>query len=60
MYRRRIHSICNCSAHLFPVQMRYAGYRRRYGHWVHVMVCPVSGRERYYRYDCFNRIRRVA
>lgn len=59
MFRPHIHSVCNCSAHLFPVRMRYAGQRVRLGRWVHVMYCPVSGFERYYVY-IGRRIRRVA
>lgn len=60
MFRPRIRTICNCSAHLFPVRMRFGGTRNRYGRLVYVMYCPVSGLERIYIYTRFGRIRRVA
>lgn len=60
MLRRKIHSVCSCAAHLFPVRMRYGGKRWLRGNVVHVMYCPVSGRERYYVYTPFDGIRRVA
>jgi len=63
MYRPRIQSVCNCSAHLFPVRMRYAGQQWRNGRLVHVLYCPVSGVERYYIYQRYHyrwQIRRVA
>lgn len=47
-YRPRIHTICNCSAHVFPIRMRYVGQHFRRGRRVHVMACPVSGIERHY------------
>lgn len=59
MFRKRIYSICNCSAHLFPVHMRFRGTRIWYGQVVYVMYCPISGLERCYIYRG-NRIRRVA
>ena len=60
MFRPRIHSTCNCSAHIFPVPMRYIGEQVRRGRWVHVMICPLSGRERHYVYIHGRRITRVA
>jgi hypothetical protein len=50
MFRPRIHTVCNCRAHPFPLAMRYAGQQVRGGRWVHVMYCPVSGMERHYIY----------
>lgn len=60
MFRPHIHSVCNCSAHLFPVRMHYIGEQVRRGRWVHVMICPISGIERHYIYLRGRRIRRVA
>jgi len=60
MFKPRIHSICNCGVHLFPVRMRYRGERRRGGWWVHVMRCPVCGREKHYVYLRGRIIKRVA
>ena len=64
MYKRHIHAVCNCSAHLFPVRMRYGGRRwwsdYRWGtHLAYVMYCPVSHVERIYIY-VRGRLRRAA
>ena len=50
MFRRRIESICNCGAHVFPVRMRFGGKQFRNGDLVYVMYCPVSGINRGYIY----------
>lgn len=60
-YRNRIHSVCNCYAHPYPIRMHYAGQQIRRGRLVHVMYCPVSGIERHYIYLLGGRIvKRVA
>ncbi len=59
MYRRHIHSVCNCSAHLFPVPMQYGGRRWWNGRLAYVMYCPISHIERIY-INIGHRLRRVA
>lgn len=59
MFRRRIHSTCNRVVHPFPISMRYGGSRFWRGMRVHVMYCPVCGRQRYYVYRGWE-IKRVA
>jgi hypothetical protein len=50
MARQRIHSVCYCKYHLFPVNMRYGGRRWRYGVLAHMMYCPVCRKKRYFVY----------
>lgn len=56
----RIHTICNCSAHMFPVSMRYGGRRWWNGRLAYVMYCPVSHIERIYIRAGYRGFRRVA
>lgn len=50
MFRPRIHTYCNCSAHIGPVPMRYGG-RRPWGRQLaHIMYCPFSGIQQVYIY----------
>jgi len=56
--RPYIYSICNCSAHVHPIAMRFAGKQVRFGRRVYVMYCPASGMERHYIWR-YGRIIRV-